>query len=194
MVLADFVLLALLVLSFYGGWRTGTIKVVAGIGSLILGYDLARKYSTDFAVYVTEAMPVLTPSGQGNDFMDLLYVFIDTNAVANRIVQVLAFAIIFTVVVFLVKKFAHFFDGIFRGTFLGFINSFLGALCSLALFVLAFNIVMNYFFPVFNDNSLLAQAESFIRQSKMILPFISDSTTLLMENTPLALYKNHLKI
>ncbi len=187
MVGADWLLLGLLVLALFCGWRVGSIRVVAGCGSVIIGYQLAREFSAAFALRVTQSWPNLAPSGQEGDLLQMLSLLIDTNTVANRLVQTAAFVVIFVVAVYLIRKLAHLLDGVFRGTILGVVNNALGAVCALAVFILGLQILLSYLFPVLDSNETVLAVERFLLQSQTVLPWISSGTSLVLQNLPAAL-------
>lgn len=185
MSLSDWVLLGCLGLSIFIGWRVGTIKVVGNFGSLVLGYFIARDFSAAFAAKATQSLPVFSPSQGSQEVLPFLSLFIDTSAVANRFLQILAFAIIFIVVSYLIRKIIHLLDGVFKGTVLGVVNSVLGAACALVLFVLAFQIAFYFVLPVFEDSLQIRALLDFIAQSRLVLPWLGDFEHLLTENLSL---------
>ncbi len=179
---ADIILILCLLLCLFIGYRVGTIKVVAGIGSFVIGYYAARSFSAAFAAMATQAMPAIAP-GRGTTELSFLFpLFIDTNTFANRFLQMIAFIIIFIVISYIIRKLAHLLDGVFRGTILGAVNGALGAACALVVFVLLFNIFFNFVVPVFDNNAKIGAVRDFIIQSKIVLPYLGDFEHLLQNN------------
>ena len=165
MVTADWVLLVILLLAFFIGWRVGTIRVVGGIGALILGYQVARGFSSTLAVEVTKKIPSLLPTD--SDASVLLSLFIDTSVVTNHIVQIVIFLLLFVFVFWLVRWIAGIISKAFRGTFLGSLDSILGAfLCLLAIIILL-NYTANPGFA-----KLFPSVLAYLLQSQVILPFV----------------------
>lgn len=171
----DLVLILIVLLSFYIGWKTGMIRLLAGIGSLILGYEAARVFSSVLAEKITEAIPALTPPAEQSGIMDYLFLIINTETVANRIVQVVAFIIIFIVVGLIVRWLASLLDKIFRGTILGAANGFLGAVAGVIVIVLIFNFAYAILLPTFSNSERLVGFLAYFQRSELILPMIIDS-------------------
>ncbi len=175
MVTADWVLLVILLLAFFIGWRVGTIRVIAGIGAIILGYQVARGFSSTLAVEVTKRIPSLLPSD--SDASTLLSLFIDTTVITNHIVQIVIFVILFALVFWLVRWIAGVISKAFQGTFLGSLNSILGAfLCLLAMIILI-NFTAN---PGFTK--LFPSVLAYLLQSQVVLPFVYSLPSLLVSS------------
>lgn len=178
MSLADIVIIVYLALGLIIGWRSGTIRVIAGLGSLVIGYWAAREFSALFAAQLTRSIPALTPSG-GDDLLSLLSLFIDTGAIANRFVQMVAFIIIFIVVTYLIRRLAGLLDGILRGTILGAINSILGAACAFGISLLIFNFAFGVVLPIFSENQTIQNVLDFIAEATVMLPLMGDLQELI---------------
>ena len=174
--LADLVLFALLLLAVFCGWQLGMIRVLGGIGSYVLGYLAARKFSAAFAERLTESVGFIKPDMSDNELWSFLSLFIDTGVLANRIIQTLAFVVIFIVVVFLIKKLVLLLHSVFKGTVLGGVDSFFGAFCLLVIFVVFINIYLLVIVPVFGES--LTAVTDFIKQSQVVLPLIFAGTEL----------------
>ena len=181
---ADLFLLALLLLGLFIGWRKGTINVLGGIGALILGYITARNFSAGVAVALTERFPDIAPSAGSGEGTDLLSMFLDMDVVANRIVQVLAFIIIFVAVVFVVKRLARLLSNVLRKTLIGRINSAIGAFLGLLITIFLMAIAIDMVLPVFAKTSWGESALTFLAGSKVILPFIYSFVGVLIANLP----------
>ena len=171
----DLVLILIVLLSFYIGWKTGMIRILAGIGSLILGYQAARIFSAVLAEKITSAIPALTPPTEQSGIMDYLFLIINTETVANRIVQVVAFIIIFIVVGLIVRWLASILDKLFHGTILGAANGLLGAVAGVIVIVLLFNFAYAILLPTFNDSERVVGVLSYFQRSELVLPMIIDS-------------------
>jgi len=174
--LADLVLFALLLLAVFCGWRLGMIRVLGGIGAYVLGYLAAREFSAAFAERLTAASGFLNPGTSENELLGFLSLFIDTGVLANRIIQTLAFVVIFIVVVFLIKQLVRLLHGVFKGTVLGGVDSVFGAFCLLVIFVILVNIYLLVIVPVFGEHLIVIT--DFINQSQMVLPLIFAGTEL----------------
>ena len=180
MSVADITLVVCLVLSVVIGASLGTIKVVSGLGALVIAYKVARVFSATIATAVTAAMPQLVPSSGSGDLLRFLSIFIETTAVANRVVQIVAFIVLFIVVSWLVRKIAHLLSGLFRGTVLGVINSAIGALCAVCVFILLFNIVFTNILPVFAATPAVASTYAFLGEAKIVLPLLGDFNAMIV--------------
>ena len=179
MTLADLAIILYLAVALYIGWKVGTIRVVAGLGSWVVGYWVARKFSALFAAQLTKSLPFLNAGGEG-ELSRFLSLFINTDAAANRLVQLIAFGILLVVVAYLIRKIAHLLDGVFRGTFLGVINSVLGAACSFAIGIMLFNMVFIVFLPVFATNQVVVNILGFMAEARLMLPLLGDFENMII--------------
>ena len=182
--LPDIVLLAIILIGVYAGWHKGTINVLGGIGAIVLGYILARNFSAGVAEAITEYIPALQPAEDPADVKNLLSIFLDMDAIANRIVQILAFVVIFVVVHFAVKKLAKLLSGVFHGTLLGTINNAVGAFLCLIITVLLVVIAVDMVLPVFAKTSWGEAALTFVAGSRWMLNFIYACSGMLIANLP----------
>ncbi|MCL2677808.1 MAG: CvpA family protein [Clostridiales bacterium] len=182
--MADIILLAFLLLGIFMGWRKGTINVLGGIGAIIFGYIAARNFSAYLAVAITDLFPVIAPKTEPSDAKGLLSAFIDMEVVANRIVQVLAFIIIFVVVSFVIKKLAHFLSDLLRNTLVGKLNSAIGAFLGFLFAILLTAIAIDMVLPVFARFSWGENALAFVAGSQIILPSVYAFVGVLIANLP----------
>lgn len=175
LVQADWILAVILLLGILIGWKTGAIKVVAGIGSLIIGYTIAREYSASIAAALSSYIPALT-TDKSNSVFTVLSLLIDTNAVANRAVQVIVFIILFVVVVWVIRRLAGLLDKVFRGTLVGAVNGALGAFFCLVIFMILLNVFDTTVFPFLAKNNNSAQtALNYLEDSQVVMPFIQNT-------------------
>lgn len=173
MALSDWVLIGVLVLAVLFGWRWGTINVAAKIGSLIVGYLAARTYAAVIANAIVKAFPALTASGEGNEkLIAFLSLFIQTEGIANRLIQMVMFVLIFIVVSWAIRRIAYALTGIFGRGLLGKINRAFGALLSLALTALFVVILSDIVFPALVGLGVGQAPLAFLNSSQLILPFI----------------------
>jgi uncharacterized membrane protein required for colicin V production len=171
--LADIVLIIYLLLAVFIGFRSGIIKVAGGIGAFICAYWIAREFSALFAEQVSRSIPALSP-GSGQEFIKILSLFIDTDAIANRLVQLISFAIIFIVAAYIIRLIAGFLDSVLRGTILGKLNSVLGAALGFVAAVLLFNLLFAIVLPVLDTNEYAVKLSEFLLKAKIMLPLMGD--------------------
>ena len=175
MTTCDWILAAGLALAFFTGWRWGTINVVAKIGALILGYYAARTYASPLADYAVQALPGLTATGESSEkLISFLSLFINTDGIANRLIQLVLFLLIFIVVSWVIKRIAYALTGIFSRGLLGKINRFFGAILSFALGLLLILILTDIVFPALAGMGLGNDALVFMESSQKVLPLIRD--------------------
>ena len=177
-------MLVVLLIGFFIGWHKGTINVLGGIGAFILGYIAARNFSADVAVALTERFPAIAPKMESGDGTSLLSLFLDMDAVANRLVQILAFIIIFVVVVFVVKKLARLLSNALRRTLIGKLNSAIGAFLGLLITIFLMAIVIDMALPIFANTSWGGSALTFLAGSKVVLPCVYSFVSVLIANLP----------
>lgn len=180
----DLILIAIVLFSFLIGWKTGMIKVLASIGSLILGYQAARMFSSVLAEKITQAVPALTPTEEKTSMLNYLSLIINTDTIANRIIQVISFIVIFILVCMVVRWLAGLLDRVFRGTFLGSVNGFFGAILSVVVLVLLINFAYVIVLPAFSNVGGLVSVLTYFEGSKMILPFLLGSGGTVFFNLP----------
>ena len=104
--IVDLVLFVILILAIIYGWRQGTINVVAKVGALVLAYNAARAFSSIIATNLVTILPSLgqannaeTTAAGGKQLLAFLSLFIDTTGIANRLLEIIVFIIIFVVVI-----------------------------------------------------------------------------------------------
>lgn len=173
MTVSDWVLAGFIILTVWYSWRQGTINIIAKIGALFLAYGAARRYSWVIADYLVGAIPALSGSGGGNEKLNaFLSLFLSTEGMASRLVELVVFVVIFVVVCWLVKRIAYALTGLFGRGLLGSVNHALGGvagfLLALALIVLLTDIV----FPAFIGMGLGGQPLDFMEDSRLVLPAV----------------------
>ena len=170
--MVDVILFAILVAAFIYGWRQGTIGVLASIGAILISYRLARTYSASIAAEITYRLGILNPGATDDMLLNLFWLFIDTTAAANRIVQFLLFIIIFIIVHWLIKKLANLLTGIFNGTILGALNRVLGAFLALGLGGLLIMIIHGILLPTLVNFGIGLQLAYWLNESDIVLPLL----------------------
>ena len=174
MALSDWILLAVLVLSLCYGWRMGTINVVAKIGAYILGYRLARTFAPMLAAYITEVFPNAAAGGGSeklNAFFSLFFANGSGGAV-NRLMEIVAFLVIFTVVCWVVRKIAYALTGIFGRGLLGRLNRALGALAAFLIGLALIVIVTDVALPALTGMGMGPGPVEFFDNSQVVMPLL----------------------
>ena len=167
----DLILLVIVLLALLWGWFRGGVRVLAGLGALIVAFQVARYYSVFWAAPVVSILP--EPSGQGG-LMDLLTMFVDADVVALRIVQVVLFIIIFILTRWLINKLAALFTGLLGSSILAVINRVFGALlCGMIISILIMLIHRDLLTLIGNMGFDLAfSAQEYLERSQFVLPLI----------------------
>ena len=175
MTIADLVLLAFLVIAVLYGWRVGTINVVAKIGAVILAYNAGRTFSSTIAIWLIKLLPGLQGKGESNEKLSaFLSLFIETDTLANRLVEIITFVIIFVVVCWVVKRIAYALTSLFGRGLLGKINHVLGAICGLLIMLAIILISTDIIFPAIADMGIGNGPRDFLNRSNFLLPFIKN--------------------
>lgn len=176
MTVTDWVLGGFLLLSLLYGWRQGTINVVGRVGAIILAYAAARRYSASLALYVVERLPSLAGgSGESSEQLTaFLSLFINTDSIVNRLVEILLFIVIFVVVCWLVRQVAYALTGIFGRGLLGSINKSLGAALALVLALLIVLILADIVFPAVANMGISEAPLAAMADSQVLMPLIRD--------------------
>ncbi len=177
--LADGALLACLVLALLFGWQNGMIKVLAGVGSLVLAYQVARSWSGLIAQTLTASVDLLSPSSSNGQMANFLSLFIDTGALANWLVELVLFIIIFILVRWLVRALAKVLTGVLGGSLLGKINRALGAVLAVVLMAALILIAIEIVLPAASRMGLGSGVLFFLSGSRWILPYLYGLEALL---------------
>ena len=180
--LADIVLILILLFGIGVGWNSGIIRVLAGIGAIVLGYILARNFSALIAAELTKSVPGLNPAESGNGLAKLLSLIIDTNAIANHFIQIIVFIVLFVVVRWVVRKLANLLSSFFRGGLLGLLNKALGAFVCFFLFAILINVAVDIVLPILSGIEFVAATITFFHSSKVVLPLIYALPLILIHN------------
>ncbi|MEG1661642.1 MAG: CvpA family protein, partial [Clostridiales bacterium] len=146
--LPDIVLVIFLIIAFIYGWQSGTIKVLAGVGSLILAYHIARNWSGVIAEKITSSFAFLEPSTSGGQLANLLSLVINTHAFANWVVELILFVVIFVVIRWIVQIIARVLTDILSHGLLGKINCAMGAVLAVLLMGVVIVIGVEIVLPV----------------------------------------------
>jgi len=136
----DLIMIIMLALIIFLGWRRGALRVLANIGSLFVAFLLARFLSGHLAAFFSRLLPVFDPAGGENQFLSIIALFIDTNVLANYIIRSVLFVIVFVVVTWLIRKLASFLTSLINFGIFGIVNKALGAIFAgvITLFILFF--------------------------------------------------------
>lgn len=177
MLMSDIILFAVLVLAAYYGWRMGTINVVAKVGAYVLGYRLARYLSPFVAAYATQAFPQLAAisvSPEMDAFFSLFFGSGAAGGFVNRLLEMVAFVVVFTIVCWLVRKAAYALTGIFRRGLLGSLNRALGAFISLLIGFALIVILCDVILPALTGMGMSNAASDFFNESKIVMPLLRE--------------------
>jgi membrane protein required for colicin V production len=158
----DLIVVGLLVLALIKGWRKGFIVGVFSFLAFIIGLAAAIKLSTVAATYIGEAVTV-----------------------SQRWLPVVAFAVVFLVVVLLIRLGAKALEGVVNIAMLGWANKLGGIVLFSLLYLFVFSILLFYATQVNLINTESAQASvtypylqplgpKLINALSVILPFFKN--------------------
>ena len=171
--ISDWVLAAALLLAILSGWRLGTINVAARIGAVILAYYVAREFTAAAAAALVQAMPNLSNSlGESEKLLAVLSLFIKTDGLGNRLIEIVLFIIIFAAVCWLVRRIAYAMTGLFGRGLLGTVNRALGAALALALVLAVIILLADIALPALMNMGLGAAPLEFINSSLVVMPLL----------------------
>ncbi len=178
MTVSDWVLAGALLFALIGGWQWGTINVIAKIGALILAYQTARAFAAPAALYLAQLLPGLTGARQAGEepgkLGTLLSLIFDADSAGNRLLEILAFIVIFVVVCWLVRRIAAALTGLFGKGLLGKINQTLGAACAVILTAALILILNDIVLPSLVVLGLPDSVPAFMADSQIILPALKE--------------------
>ncbi|MCL1974894.1 MAG: CvpA family protein [Firmicutes bacterium] len=169
--MVDLILLGLLLLALLWGWFRGGVRMLAGLGALIIAFQVARYYSASWAAPMVNMLP--EPGGQST-IINLITMFVDADVLAIRVVQVVLFVIIFILTRWLINKLASLLSGLIGGSILGVVNRVLGALlCGVIMALIVFYIHSELLAAIAElDLDIALAAQEFIERSHFVLPLI----------------------
>jgi membrane protein required for colicin V production len=131
----DLIVAVLLVLALYKGWRKGLIVGVFSFLAFIIGLAAAIKLSAVAATYIGEAVNI-----------------------SQRWLPVVAFAVVFLLIVLLVRLGAKALEGVVTVALLGWANKLGGIILFIVLYLFIFSILLFYAAQVHLINEQTAQA------------------------------------
>jgi membrane protein required for colicin V production len=117
----DIIVFALVILGIFKGWRNGFVLGIFSVLAFIIGLAAAIKLSAVVAEKLGENI-----------------------SISQRWLPVLAFALVFFLVVFLVRLGAKAIEGVLRITMLGWLNKLGGVLLYVLLYLLIFSVLLFY--------------------------------------------------
>ena len=168
----DLILAAVLLLSLSGGWQAGTVNVLSRFASIFIAYAAARSCSGWLAWLLRDLLPGFEPaSDAGRQLLNLLYLFCDVDGMLARLVGLVAFVLVFIVVLRLVRRLAAGLTNAFGHGLLAHINKLLGASLSLVITAVALIIANDILFPVLAGLGVTGP-QSFLAGSRIVLPGI----------------------
>ena len=121
MSLVDIIVLVLIIIGIYKGWRNGLVLGIFSALAFIIGLAAAIKLSAVVALRLEES----------------------TN-ISQRWLPVLAFAIVFLIVVFLVRLGGKALEGVLKIAMLGWLNKLGGVLLYVLLYLFIFSVLLFY--------------------------------------------------
>lgn len=125
---SDIILAILLILAMMYGWHRGLLRVLGGVGGLVIAFMLARKLSATLIPFLLQLLPpgemVGTASAWQTVFEQLFY----SNSLLGRIVELILFVLLFGIITWLIHFLVGFITRVLNLTPLGFVNRFLGLL------------------------------------------------------------------
>ena len=169
--MVDLILLIILLLALLWGWFKGGVRVLAGLGAIIIAYQVARYYSVFWAQPVLNWLP--QPGGQSK-LVDLITMFMDADVLALYIVRVVLFIVIFILTRWLINKLATLITGLFGGSVFGVLNRVFGALLGGAIISLAIFYIHKEALPAIGNLGfdIAYTAQDVLEQSQFVLPLV----------------------
>ena len=169
--MVDLILLAVLLLGLLWGWFRGGVRVLAGLGALIIAFQVARYCSVFWAAPVINMLP--EPGGQGT-LIKLITDFVEADLLVTYVVRVVLFIVIFVLTRWLINKLAALLTGLLGGSIIGIVNRVCGAvlggmIVALAIFFIHVQVLA---IIVELDPDIAFTAQDFLEQSRFMLPLL----------------------
>jgi uncharacterized membrane protein required for colicin V production len=167
--MVDLILLAILLLALLWGWFRGGIRVLAGLGAIIVAFQVARYYAQFWAQPVVNNLP---PPGGESRLVNLVTMFVDADVLAVRAVQVVLFIVIFVLTRWLINKLAALISGLFGGSVLGTINRIFGALLGGVIMGVLIALIHGVVLTAVGELGfdLAFAGQEFLERSRFVLP------------------------
>lgn len=183
MAIADWVLLAGSLLSILIGWNSGTIRILAGLGSLILGWQAARAFAYYLASWFSQLVGGASSATSEGGVWNSIYLFLDGSSILDKIFYVIAFIIIFVLVVFIIRRIASALSRILKSTILGLLDRAVGAFFGIFIFAIILNIICTMILPFLGDSGVFLDLKVFLNSSQYILPWLLAMTGYFINST-----------
>ena len=169
--MVDLILLGVLLLALLWGWFKGGIRVVAGLGGLIIGFQVARYYSVYWAAPVVEMLP---ESSNQSGLLNLITMFMDADVLATFLVQVVVFILVFVLTRWLINKLASLLTSLFGGSILDVINRVCGAMLGGAILAVAIIFTYKDILTAIGELGfdIAFTAQEFLEHSQFVLPLL----------------------
>ncbi|MDO4732725.1 MAG: CvpA family protein [Bacillota bacterium] len=179
---SDLILLGFLLLGAFYGWRLGTINVIAKIGAYVLGYQAARYASPFVASYIAELFPGIkeTIDKPALDAFFSLFFNSDSGSIATRLLEVVSFVVVFTVVCWLVRRLAYAMTGAFGRGLLGSLNRALGAVASALICVVLIVVLTDVVLPALVGMGMGKAPLEFFEKSQIVVPALRNLQDLIL--------------
>ena len=146
---SDIILAILLILAMMYGWHRGLLRVLGGVGGLVIAFMLARKLSATLIPFLLQLLPpgemVGTASAWQTVFEQLFY----SNSLLGRIVELILFVLLFGIITWLIHFLVGFITRVLNLTPLGFVNRFLGLLAGFLVMSFVLSALSLWLVPAF---------------------------------------------
>lgn len=121
MSIVDIIVFALVIIGIYKGWRNGLVLGIFSVLAFLIGLAAAIKLSTVVAERIGE-----------------------TTSISQRWLPVLAFVLVFILVIFLVRLGAKAIEGALHLAMLGWLNKLAGVILYVLLYLFIFSVLLFY--------------------------------------------------
>lgn len=155
MQIVDIVILLLLILGLYAGYRQGFIVQLTSLIGLIIGFFVARNYATDLSILYLRPL-------------------IDSNKVAD----IATFCLIWLVCIILVGAIGNLFSGLLDKISLGWLNRFIGAIIGCIKYLFLVSLVIGIYDSIDSDSRVLSEENK--DQSLLYKPVKSVASNLIV--------------
>ena len=171
MTICDWILTAIIVFAVWSGWRQGIINVIGHVASVFIAYIVARSWSDDIVAYFSS--PDMSAGLESNQqLVAFLSLFINTDTLANRLLTMLAFIVLFVVTRWLIKKLSYMISSFFSHGLLRSLNRTFGAVLSFLLVLVLILILSDVVLPALVNMGFGSEPLNFIYSSKVVLPVV----------------------
>lgn len=172
---SDIILAILLILAMMYGWHRGLLRVLGGVGGLVIAFMLARKLSATLIPFLLQLLPPGEAVGTASAWQTVLAQLFYSNSLLGRIVELILFILLFGIITWLIHFLVGFTTRVLNLTPLGFVNRFLGLLAGFLVMAFLLSALSLWLVPAFaagKTSGFWLVLSNMFTSSQYLLPII----------------------